>query len=101
MLKKVTKIETKTEKPKKENSKREYKQLVEPRELELNETTKLVFSVSSIGEDGRPHLDIRTWIKSEAYEGPTKKGINFDTEMLYDFIEIIDQLNKECEEKGY
>lgn len=32
--------------------------------------------------------------------GLTKKGINFDTEYLYDFMEIVADINKELEAKG-
>lgn len=85
------------EKPKKE--KVEYNDLIEPKELEISEGIKLVFSVSKTSE-GNPHLDIRTWIQSEKYTGPTKKGINFDIENLEEFKEILEQIDVELDMKG-
>lgn len=92
--------ETKEKTAKKKIVKEEFKQLVEQRELEISDNCKLVFSIARMGEDGTPHLDIRTHISGDAYTGPTKKGINFDTELLLDFQEIIDNLVNECEEKS-
>lgn len=68
-----------------------YTDLVTPVELEIADGMKLVFSVSKTKE-GSPHVDIRTWVDTETYSGPTKRGINFDAEWLYDFQEIIDKL---------
>ena len=80
-------------------AKNEYIQVITPVEMFIDEKTKLVFSVSKLKE-GNPHIDIRIHVNNEEYKGPTKKGINFDTEFLYDFIEIIDKVNAECELKG-
>lgn len=85
------------EKPKKE--KVEYNDIIGPKELEISEGIKLVFSVSKTS-DGNPHLDIRTWINSEKYTGPTKKGINFDIENLEEFKEILEQIDVELDMKG-
>ena len=87
------------EKPKKEKTVVDYKDVVEPQELEIADGIKLVFSVSKTTE-GTPHLDIRTWIESEKYTGPTKKGINFDIENLEDFLEILKDIDKELQSKG-
>lgn len=84
---------------KKEKKTVEYKDLVEARELEIAEGIKLVFSVSKTSE-GNPHLDIRTWIESEKYTGPTKKGINFDIESLEEFRSILEEIDSELESKG-
>lgn len=78
----------------------EYKPMIEARELQISDTAKLVFSVSRKGDDGLPHIDIRLHVTSEQYTGLTKKGITFDTEYLYDFMEIVADINKELEAKG-
>lgn len=77
-----------------------YTPMIEPVELQISDTAKLVFSVSRMGADGLPHLDIRTHVETEQYTGPTKKGINFDVEMLLDFMEIVNDINKKLEAKG-
>jgi metal-dependent HD superfamily phosphatase/phosphodiesterase len=77
-----------------------YAPLIENRELQVTDNMKLVFSVSRAGDEGLPHIDIRTFITSEAYTGMTKKGINFPMEFLQDFKEIINDIDEECEEKG-
>lgn len=77
-------------------SKREYRDVLPQREMEIADGIKLVFNVSSTTE-GRPHLDIRTWINSDRYNGPTKKGINFDIENIEEFKEIIEEIYWELE----
>jgi len=74
-----------------------------PKELILDDegNNKLVFSVSRKGEDGLPHVDIRLWIQSEMYTGLTKKGINFDSDLLLEVMDILEELREELEEKGH
>lgn len=84
------------EKPKKE---KEYHDIIEPQEITIAEGIKLVFSVSKTSE-GNPHLDIRTWIESEKYTGPTKKGINFDVENLEEIRAILEGIDKALDRKG-
>lgn len=86
------------EKPKKDKT-IEYQDIIEARELEIADGIKLVFSVSKTSE-GNPHLDIRTWIESEKYTGPTKKGINFDIESLEEFRDILQDIDSELSNKG-
>lgn len=77
-----------------------YKKVLkgEPQELHLDdEGTKIVFDVTRKGDDGLPHVDIRLHIATESYEGPTKKGLNFDSEYLLDFMEILENINTEIE----
>ena len=79
----------------------EYKDCIEKKELQLNETTKLVFSVRRKNDDiGLPYVDIRIFINSPEYTGPTKKGINFALERLDEFQKLVEAINVECDEKG-
>ena len=79
----------------------EYKDCIEKKELQLNETTKLVFSVRRKDDDlGLPWVDIRIYVSSPEYTGFTKKGISFPLERLDEFQELIKEINAECEEKG-
>lgn len=90
----VAKAESvKEEKPKKA----EYKEVVKPRTINLIEGIDLVFSVSKnkSEEDSLPHVDIRTYIESENYTGPTKKGINFSLEHLDEVIKILKDIESE------
>ena len=69
-------------------------------ELEEDSTASLVFSASKdtskVGSS--PHLDIRTWVDSERYSGPTKKGINFDVINTPDVLALILAKYLECPE---
>lgn len=91
--------------PKKKEGKKEtkekitYTDLIKPKELEIADGVKLVFSVSK-ADDGNPHVDIRTHITTESYTGMTKKGINFDVESLEEFKNILDEVDSELEKKG-
>ena len=78
----------------------EYKQEFEPLELEISETTKIVFSVSRKGDLGLPHFDIRVYTDTEKYTGPTKLGVNIPVEYLLEFSEIIEKISDLCEKKG-
>lgn len=78
----------------------EYKQEFEPLELEISETTKIVFSVSRKGDLGLPHFDIRVYTDTEKYTGPTKSGINIPVEYLLEFSEIIEKISDLCDKKG-
>jgi hypothetical protein len=77
-----------------------YKDEFKPLELQIDETTKFVFSVKRGGELGLPRVDIRQYVKTEAYEGFTKKGLNFPVELLVDFIEKCTDLEENCEVEG-
>ena len=79
----------------------EYEDCIDKKELQLNQTTKLVFSVRRKNDDmGLPYVDIRVFINSPEYTGPTKKGINFALERLDEFQGMIEEINAECDEKG-
>ena len=89
------------EKPKKKRvyEEDEYPDLIDKKELELNETNKLVFSVARGGEYGLPMIDIRHYANTSKYTGPTKKGIRLPLEFLYDLMEILEEIDTECDEK--
>ena len=79
----------------------EYKDCIEKKELQLNETTKLVFSVRRKDDDlGLPWVDVRIYVNSPEYTGFTKKGISFPLERLEEFQEVIEKIDSECDEKG-
>lgn len=78
----------------------EYKDEIEPRELELDETGKLVISVKRGGDFGLPHVDIRHFVTTDRFTGFTKKGINFPLEFLYELIDLLNEVSDECDEKG-
>ena len=94
----------KEEKPKKEKKSKlpadTYKDEIEPLEMELSDKVKLIFAVKRQGELGLPNVDIRMYMTTDVYTGFTKKGINFPLELIEEFIELVNQVNAECEEKG-
>jgi hypothetical protein len=109
-MKKIRKLLTQEvvyaeEKPKKEKKKAEYTNLVEPKELEITDNSKLVFSASQMAgdKDNNVHVDIRTYIvnaDTSKYSGPTQRGVNFDVEYLDEFIETLKEVSKELKKKN-
>lgn len=100
-------VVTTPEKTKKEEVKKtsklpsdEYKDEIEPREIELDENGKLVISVKRGGDYGLPCVDIRYFATTERYTGFTKKGVNFPLELLYDLVDILREVSDECDERG-
>lgn len=77
-----------------------YKDEIPPKEMMIDETRKLVISVKRSGDLGLPHVDIRQFVTTEVYQGFTKKGVNFPLELIRELIEILQQADDECEEKG-
>lgn len=77
-----------------------YRDEIEPKRINIDEGIDLVFSVKRGGENGLPRVDIRQYVKTENYEGFTKKGVNFSLEYLYDIIDILNDVNEECSAKG-
>ena len=77
-----------------------YKDEIEPKRISIDDGIDLVFSVKRGGENGLPRVDVRQYVKTDNYEGFTKKGINFSLEYLYDIIDILNDVNEECSAKG-
>lgn len=77
-----------------------YRDEIEPKRINIDEGIDLVVSVKRGGEYGLPRVDVRQYVKTENYEGFTKKGINFSLEYLYDIIDILNDVNEECSAKG-
>jgi hypothetical protein len=73
---------------------------ITPMELKISDTAKLVFSVKRAGEEGLPHVDIRTYLTTEVYTGFTKKGINMPLEMFEEFMNTCTEINQACTKKG-
>lgn len=94
------------EKPKKKKSSgnklpsNEYKDEINPIEVPINESGKLVVSVKRGGEFGLPKVDIRFYSTTEVYTGFTKKGVNFDLVLLPDLIKALIQATTECYKEG-
>lgn len=97
---KKKKAETTSRKAKMENLPDEYREEIPPKFMILGDNdTKLVFNVQRQGEFGLPHLDIRKFIKTPKYEGPTKAGINLPLEYLVELLDILNHVKAECEAK--
>lgn len=46
------------------------------------------------------YIDIREFMKSEDYDGPTKKGIRFHSENWDDFFKLIKKLDQEIKKRA-
>ena len=95
----------KEEKKKSEKTERqlppdEYKDEIEPKEIVLDETGKLVISVKRGGDYGLPHVDIRHYVTTERFTGFTKKGVNFPLEFLLELMDLLQEVSDECDRKG-
>ena len=94
------KKEEKKEKSRLERLPDEYKDEVTPREIVLDETSKLVISVKRGGDYGLPHVDIRHFVTTERFTGFTKKGVNFPLEFLLELMDLLHDVSDECDRKG-
>ena len=61
--------------------------------IEKNQLSKIVVSLSPY--KGKWYFDIREHIKTDKYEGPTKKGVTLAVEHFEEFKEIIKKLEEE------
>lgn len=77
-----------------------FPDLIPEKRINVDEGNDLVISVKRGGEFGLPRVDIRHYVKTEHFEGFTKKGINFNLEFLYDLIGLLNDVDDECTEKG-
>ena len=75
----------------------EYKDLIPPVEIPLSDTGKLVISVKRGGEFGLPKVDIRLFVDTATYTGPTQKGINFYLDKLPDLGTYLFEVQEMCE----
>lgn len=57
------------------------------KEIEINETTKLIIEQSEYKE--RTYVNIRQWYLSDGKWLPTKKGFNLSAEKFQEFKEVI------------
>lgn len=107
-IKKARKIQRIVLEEKKETSRRTSKQLppdeyedeIPAKEIELDDSTKIVISVKRRGEYGLPYADIRLFVHNEVFTGFTKKGVTFPVELLLDMVASLQEAADECEEKG-
>jgi len=81
-----------------------YKDLFNPIPLELNETSELRISGSIQENDPEavPHIDMRIWVETEKYSGPTKKGFGVTPQQLdtlIDYLVAVQRALKETEEE--
>lgn len=80
------------------NTSDEYKDLITPIDIPLDENGKLVISVKRGGPYGLPKVDIRFYATTEIYTGFTKKGINFDLERLPELVTRLAEVEETCNE---
>lgn len=74
----------------------EYKDLITPIEIPLDENGKLVISVKRGGEFGLPRCDIRFFATTDVYTGFTKKGVNFDLDILPELTSNLLLVEDDC-----
>jgi len=59
-------------------------------ELEISDNTKLKLSIGEYR--GSERVDLRQYFKVENDYIPTKKGINFNSEWIDDFLKMVNKL---------
>lgn len=57
-------------------------------ELKLSENSTVKVT-KFMGNDGRLKVDIRVWLATQKYSGPTKKGITIPHEKLPQLVKIL------------
>ncbi len=57
-------------------------------ELKLSENSTVKIT-KFIGNDGRMRVDLRVWVATEKYSGPTKKGVTIPQENLPQLVKIL------------
>jgi len=60
-------------------------------EIPLSDKSSLVISKFK-GNDDIERIDIRLFVSSDKYEGPTKKGISLPKDRLPDLVKLLSQL---------
>jgi hypothetical protein len=60
--------------------------------IELNDTDRLVISTNEYR--GKQYVDIRKFVESESYTGPTKQGVRFSVDLLPELLQGIKKLVK-------
>lgn len=78
----------------------EYKDLLEPVEIPLNDSGKLVISVKRGGEFGLPTVDIRFFATTEVYTGFTKKGVNIYLNKLPELKSALCDIIEDCDKEN-
>lgn len=78
----------------------EYKDEIPPVEVPIDDKGKLVVSVKRGGEMGLPKVDIRYFATTPEYTGFTKKGVNFDLDVLPYLKSVLCDVIIDCDEKG-
>ena len=73
---------------------------INPKELVLEDTNKLVISVKRGGDYGLPHVEIRHFVTTDRFTGFTRKGVNFPLEFLYELLDTLHEVSDECDRKG-
>lgn len=106
-LKKITRIgkePAKTEKPKETPKKSlppdTYKEELEPKEIVVDDSRKIIVSVKRGGDLGLVCADIRQYQTTQTFTGFTKKGINIPLEVLVELKAVIQDVIEECEDKN-
>ncbi len=61
-------------------------------QLDITDNKRLILSIGKFRDDER--VDLRLFVKNDDNEFiPTRKGINFNSEWLPDFVKMINKLN--------
>ena len=77
-----------------------FTNVVEPLKMEITDSSDLVFSAFE-NDNGEVYVSVRTYINTDRYQGPTKKGVTFHVERLDEFKGMIAKLDSMLENKGY
>lgn len=89
----------------KENLKKysdEYKDEVDPVDVQITEHTVLNVSCRRGGDYGLPFVNMRIFYRSDATDNeyrPTKTGLTFKLEMLESVIEALQKIDERCHKK--
>ena len=66
--------------------------------IEKGANSKVVVSLTTYRKN--LYFDVREHIKTESYEGPTKKGVRLDVEQFDDFMKLMSKLKGEIDKQA-
>ncbi|MDX6768108.1 MAG: PC4/YdbC family ssDNA-binding protein [Elusimicrobiota bacterium] len=76
-----------------EGEKVEFKPLLDAGSLPLTETSDIRFYVDEF--KGHKYASVRTFVKGDAYSGPTKSGVTLNARVLEEVLKVLEKLPAE------
>jgi hypothetical protein len=77
---------------------REQQEAIQVGSIQKRDDIEIVASLARFRND--LYIDIREYVNSKTYQGPTRKGLRFHHESWEAFKELIEKIDKKLQEVG-